>query len=304
MNRGAVIPLLGAPTASGKSAAAMELARRHPLEIISADAMQVYRGMDIGTAKPSPAERAAVPHHLIDLVSPAEPFSVADWVAQAEEAIAEVLSRGRIPLVVGGTGFYLQALAHGLPTVPAADPELQEPLWRELEERGLDPLIAELAEASLADARRAQRNPRRVVRALEIVRRTGRPPASFPFTEPRFPTSLAVLGPPLETLRPRIARRTKAMFDAGLVEEVRRLLERYPEQITAMQAIGYKEVARALAGESSLDEALEEVQSATVRYARRQLTWFRRQESALELPLLAEDALPKLDSWLASLSGR
>jgi tRNA dimethylallyltransferase len=254
--------------------------------------------MDIGTAKPDASERARVPHHLLDLVSPAEPFSVADWVEHAEWAIDEVLARGRVPLVVGGTGFYLSALARGLPTVPRADAEVQERLWRELEERGLAALEAELAGVSPADADRAQRNPRRVVRALEIVRRTGRPPSDFPPRSPRFACSLAVLEPPLADLRPRIEARCEGMFAAGLVAEVEGLLERYPTQLTAMQAIGYKEVAEALNAGTGMDGARAAVLSATIRYARRQLTWFRRQPADLRLPLLAEAALPGLAEWL------
>ncbi|HEX7005412.1 MAG TPA: tRNA (adenosine(37)-N6)-dimethylallyltransferase MiaA [Trueperaceae bacterium] len=300
---GPIVPLLGAPTASGKSGLAIELARHLPLEVITADAMQVYVGMDIGTAKPGVEERSLVPHHLIDLVTPAQTFSVADWVREAEEAIAQTLARGRLPLVVGGTGFYLQALSRGLPTVPAADPELQEPIWRELAERGLDALVEELREASPIDAERSQRNPRRVVRALEVLRRTGRPPSEFPYDEPRFRTSLAVLEPPLEALRPRIVQRCRRMFELGLAAEVRSLLERFPAPLTAMQAIGYKEVARALSGEISLEEAEREVQLATVRYAKRQLTWFRRQAADLRSPLLAQDALPLLVGWLARLKG-
>jgi tRNA dimethylallyltransferase len=292
------IPLLGAPTASGKSSAALELAERFPLEIVTADAMQVYRGMDIGTAKPDARERARVPHHLLDLVSPAEPFSVADWVEQAERVIDDVLGRGRVPLAVGGTGFYLRALAGGLPTVPRADAGVQEGLWRELAERGLAELEAELAGVSPADAERAQRNPRRIVRALEIVRRTGRPPSDYPRRPPRFACSLAVLEPPLDALRPRIEARCEQMFAAGLVAEVERLLERYPTQLTAMQAIGYKEVAEALTAGTGVDGAREAVLSATLRYARRQLTWFRRQPADLRLPQLAEAALPRLAEWL------
>lgn len=296
---GSVIPLLGAPTASGKSAVALELADSLPMEIVSADAMQVYRGMDIGTAKPSPEERAAVRHHLIDEVTPDQPFSVADWVTRAEQTIAEVLARERIPLVVGGTGFYLQALSRGLPTVPTADPQVQASLWLELEEHGLDHLERELANASGVDARRAQRNPRRVVRALEIVRRTGRPPSDFPLRSPRFACSLAVLEPPMSALRPRIEARCRRMFDEGLPSEVELLLGRYPERSTAMQAIGYKEVAQALEEGAGPEAALEQVQRATLRYARRQLTWFRRQPADLRLSLLAQPALPQLEAWLA-----
>src|SRR5690625_4363427 len=171
-----VIPLLGAPTASGKSSVAVELAlllsAELTLEIVTADAMQVYDGMDIGTAKPSPDERAGVPHHLIDLVTPAAEFSVAAWVGAAEQVIGEVLARGALPLVVGGTGFYLRSLAEGLPLVPPADRALQDELFLEVESKGLAALKKELAAVSEADDERAGLNPRRVVRAVEILRRT------------------------------------------------------------------------------------------------------------------------------------
>ena len=300
---GPLIPLLGAPTASGKSAAAVELAARLPLEIVTADAMQVYRGMDVGTAKPGPDERRAVPHHLIDVVDPDEPFSVAQWVELAHDAIASILARGNIPLVVGGTGFYLAALQQGMPTAPPADPQVQEEIWAQLEEQGLDSLIEELAATSPVDAIRGERNPRRIVRAVEILRRTGKAPAELPFTTPRYPVSLAVLEPPLELLRPRIEQRCGQMFANGLVEEVRRLLARPAPPATALQAIGYKEVAEALRGEATLDEAQGAVEVATVRYAKRQLTCFRRQPAQLRLPLLAGEALPRLEAWLRELAG-
>ena len=156
------IPVLAGPTASGKSALALNFAETFPLEIISADAMMVYRGMDIGTAKPTREERARVLHHLIDVVNPYEPFNVADFVRLAEQAVNEVLARGALPLVVGGTGFYIRALSEGLPTVPSADPARQAELWEIFEREGLEPLQRELHAFSPEDARRAQRNPRRV----------------------------------------------------------------------------------------------------------------------------------------------
>jgi tRNA dimethylallyltransferase len=228
--------LLGAPTASGKSAVASRLAERLGLEIVSADAMQVYRGLDVGTAKPSPAERARVPHHLIDVVDPDRAFSVADWVPQAEDAILGAHARGRACLVVGGTGFYLQALTEGLPTTPPADPAAQAPLWARLEREGVDALADELAAVSAEDAARAQRNPRRLVRALEIVRRTGRPPSAFPRRAPRVAVDRAWLIPAMADLDPRIEARARRMLDGGLVDEAARL---EPAALaTASQEIG------------------------------------------------------------------
>jgi len=276
----------------------MLLAEDLDLEIVVADAMQVYRGMDIGTAKPTRDERERVPHHLLDIVTPATAFSVADYVHAAEAALAEVLARGRLPLVVGGTGFYIRALAEGLPTAPPADPEAQAPLWKDLEENGLEWMVAELERLSPGDAARAQRNPRRVIRALEVLRRTGRPPSAFPHTTPAFRYDKVALLPTLDVLRPRIRQRSRHMFENGLVEEVRALLEAYPEQPTALQAIGYKEVATHLTGRSTLDEAELAVNIATLQYARRQRTWFRKEPEARHVPEVAEQVEGELRVWL------
>ena len=268
--------------------------------------MMVYRGMDIGTAKPSAAERRRVPHHLIDLVTPDEPFSVADYVTHAEAAIAEVLERGKLPLLVGGTGFYIRALSGGLPTVPPADAEVQAELWERLEREGLDALVSELEGLSPDDARRAQRNPRRVVRALEILRRTGRAPSRFANTTPRFRYDKVVLLPETERLNERIAQRTAHMFQTGLLEEVRSLLERYPARPTATQAIGYKEVADHLEGHCTLQEAQQNVTLATTRYAKRQRTWFRKEPGARLYPLERsvgfEEVVGELRGWLEPLT--
>ncbi|CAN5764224.1 tRNA (adenosine(37)-N6)-dimethylallyltransferase MiaA [soil metagenome] len=297
------VPILGAPTAAGKTAAALHLAADLPLEVISADAMMVYHGLDIGTAKPTPAEQARLPHHLIDVVEPEESFSVADFVRLAEVAIADVWRRGNVPLVVGGTGFYIRALSTGLPTVPAADEQAQAEVWARLEREGLDVLVDELAAASPADATRAERNPRRVVRALEILKRTGRAPASFPSTQPAFLYDKVVLLPSLEVLRPRIALRTEIMFNRGLVEEVAALQRQHPAQTTARQAIGYKEVGAFLRGDLTLAEANAAVTLATVQYAKRQRTWFRKERGANVYEAVATDVLGELRVWLEGWVG-
>ena len=296
------VPVLAGPTAAGKSALALELAEASaragvPVEIVSADAMMVYRGMDVGTAKPTEEERARTPHHLIDVVNPDEPFSVADFVRLAERAIYQVRARGALPLVVGGTGFYVRALSEGLPTVPPADPARQAELWEVFEREGLEPLQRELEAFSPEDAARAQRNPRRVVRALEIIRSTGRAPKSFGRTTPRFSYDKRVLLPPLRGLEPRIETRTDRMFKQGLVGEVRELLKRFPERPTAVQAIGYKEVTAFLEGQMSLNEAKRAVTLATVQYAKRQRTWFRKEPGAVLLPGLGHEAR-ELVEWL------
>ncbi len=308
-----VIPVLAGTTASGKSATALALARtwqetfattstKNDLEIISADAMQVYCEMDIGTAKPSQAELAEVPHHLINVVTPDQAFSVADYVQRAESAISEVLAKGNIPLVVGGTGFYIRGLINGLPTVPAADMQVQQPLWDVFEEDGLEPLLSQLETVSPEDAARSQRNPRRVIRALEIITRTGKAPKDFPMTVPKFRYALLALLPSIGVLQPRIIQRVDAMLSRGLVAEVGSLLERYPDQPTALQAIGYKEVVKFLQAEITLKACREDIILGTVQYAKRQRTWFRKavrdHDLAVSIEALAEDAFVDVNAWL------
>lgn len=297
-----MIPVLGGATASGKSALALALAETFGLELVSADAMMVYRELDIGTAKPSLDERTRVPHHLIDVAWPDETFSVARYVALAERAIGEVRARGRLPLVVGGTGFYIRALTEGLPSTPAADENAQQELWNRLEQRGLDALEAELGRLSPEDAARAQRNPRRIVRALEIWECSGRSPTTFPKLEPRYRYSKRRLELSPSDLEAAISRRTEAMFQAGLVAEVQRLLERYPEATTALQAIGYKEVRAALVSAQLGDAPLAAIQPvvqavtrATVRYAKRQKTWLAKEPQMTRL----EDGAA--EAWLRQL---
>ena len=297
-----VIPVLGGATASGKSALALTLAETFELELVSADAMMVYRELDIGTAKPTPEEQRRVPHYLIDVVSPDEAFSVARYVTLAERAIGEVLARGRLPLVVGGTGFYIRALTEGLPTTPAPDKDVQRELWGRLEHSGLAALEAELLRLSPEDARRAQRNPRRVVRALEVWERTGRSPTTFPLTTPRYRYSKRRLELSPEGLAVAVKRRTETMFQAGLVAEVKGLVERYPDAATAFQAIGYKEV-RAFLGSSesasgSPQMLVQEVTRATLRYAKRQRTWFAKEPQMT--PLQPEQGA----RWLEALVNR
>lgn len=299
MNSMTPIPVLAGPTASGKTALALRLAEEFPLEVISADASMVYRGMDIGTAKPSQEERARVPHHLVDVLEPDQLFSVADFVQAAEAAIEDVRVRGRIPLVVGGTGYYIRALSEGLFELPEPDRGVQSRIWQELETRGFDALREELAGVSPTDAERVGRNPRRLVRAIEVLRRTGIPPAQAVKRGPRFSYRKLILWPGWDWLEPRLRQRTEEMFERGLVEEVRGLLERYPRMPTALQAIGYKEVAAYLRGEVGIEEARQQVFQATRAYARRQSTWFRREPGDLTyLPRGGEEAWEGLRVWI------
>jgi len=293
------VPVLTGPSASGKSALALRLAERWPVEVISADATMVYRGMDIGTDKPSAAERARVRHHLVDVVEPNEPYDAVRWVDEAERAIAAVLARGRLPLVTGGTIYYLRGLTEGLPGTPPPDSAVQEAIRAELAARGEGPLLEELEQASPADARRVAGNPRRLVRALEILRRTGRPPASFPRRQPRFRYAKLVLWPQREELKPLVWERAAWQFEHGLIEEVAALLARYPAMPTAMQSIGYKEVWRYLRGEWSYEEALEADRRAVWKLIKRQYTWLRREPGDVTyLPRRGEAAWPGLQNWM------
>lgn len=300
------VPILTAPTAAGKTGLALRLAARLPLEVVSADAFLVYRGMDLGTAKPTLAERARAPHHLVDLREPWEEYDVTQFARDAEEAIVDVLARGKLPLVVGGTGFYLSALIGGLPTTPRADLEVQRDIEEELARRGLDALLNDIARVRPEELPRLQRNPRRVVRTLEIYRRSGRFPSQFPRTAPRFRYDVVAFSPPPETLDARIVARVDAMFAAGLVEEVRQLLrqlEAHGGAPTALQAIGYKEVAACVRGELPAEEARRAVVNATRAYAKRQLTWIRTQLRAEVLPD-EKDVEARLLSLLQSKNSR
>ena len=268
------------PTATGKSALALELARRLPgpsVEIVSADAMQVYRGMDVGTDKPPPAARAEVPHHLIDVADPQEDYSVARYQEQARRVIGAIEDRGHRALLVGGTGLYVRAVVDGL-RLPGQWPEVRadledqpdtEMLHRRL--RRLDPVAADRMTAT---------NRRRVVRALEVTVGSGRPFSSFgPGLSIHPPTRfrLAGLWLPRPVVGRRIARRLESMVDAGQVDEVRALASR-PGGLsrTAGQALGYREVLDHLAGLCTLDEAVDQAVRRTRAFARRQRVWFRR----------------------------
>jgi tRNA dimethylallyltransferase len=275
---GPVLAVVG-PTAAGKTELALAVAERLGAEVVSADAMLVYRGMDIGTAKPTPEERARVPHHLVDLVDPGEEFSVARFQPLARAVIAEVLDRGRLPLLVGGSGLYFHAVVDDF-VFPPTDPAVRARLEAEAAAVGLPELYRRLAAADPPAAARIQPgNLRRTVRALEVIELTGRPFSSFraAMDAPVSRYRLTVLGldPGPERLSARVAERVAAMAEAGLVDEVRRLAGR-PLSRTARQALGYKELLDAMERGSPLDQALDQVVRRTRAFARRQLAWFRR----------------------------
>ena len=275
---GPVLALVG-PTAAGKTALALQLAPALEAEIISADAMLVYRGMDIGTAKPTPEERTRVRHHLVDVVDPGEEFSVARFQPMARDAIVDVLARGRSPLLVGGSGLYFHAVVDEF-VFPPTDRGVRHRLEEEAAAVGLPVLYQRLMDQDPAAAARVQpANLRRIVRALEVMELTGRRFSSFrgAMDEPVSRYRLRVIGldPGQGLLRARVAERVAAMAEAGLVDEVRRLAGR-PLSRTARQALGYKELLDALEAGTPPEAALGEVVARTRNYARRQLAWFRR----------------------------
>jgi len=273
--------VLAGPTAVGKSAVAVRLAERLGGEIVSVDSMQVYRGLDVGTAKPSAEQRARAPHHLIDVAAVSEPFDAAQFARLAGEAVAGIRARGRAPILCGGTGLYYRALFEGLGEAPPGDAALRATLGA----TPLPELLRELAEGDPVTYERIDRqNPRRVMRAVEVIRLTGRP---FSEQRARWDRGLPGAGErglafglqrAAGDLRRRIDARVEEMFRRGLAAETQRLLqEGLAQNPTASQALGYRQVAEYLDGRRSLEETVELVKIRTRQFAKRQMTWFRRQ---------------------------
>ena len=297
-----LIAIVG-PTAAGKSALALALAREREGEIVCCDSLQVYRGLDIGSAKPTAAERAAVPHHLLDVVDPDQVFSAADYSRRARAALAEIAGRGRLAVVAGGTGLYLRALLSGLFEGPSRDETLRRRLERIAERRGDARLHGMLAAVDPeAAARIAPRDRVRVVRALEVYRATRRP-----ISEHHRAGSDALRGhdvltigldPPREALRAAVERRTEEMFARGLMAEVRGLLDRgYGPELRPLRAIGYRQAVAVARGEMDDGVAQHAIVAETMRYAKRQRTWFRHQTRATWFAA-PEPALAAARAWL------
>ncbi|HXG42178.1 MAG TPA: tRNA (adenosine(37)-N6)-dimethylallyltransferase MiaA [Dehalococcoidia bacterium] len=297
------------PTATGKSALAIALAQRFQGEVVNADSRQVYAGMDIGTAKPTPQERRQVPHHLFDIARPDEPFSLGRWLDLARQTLEDIWQRGRLPVLVGGTGQYVWALLEGW-TVPRVPP--RPDLRRHLEERarreGVQALYAELAGRDpAATAFVDPRNVRRVVRALEVMEATGRP-----FSEQRrrigapFPYLAIGLWLPRQELYRRIDQRVEEMVRQGLVDEVRKLLAQgFSPELPAMSSIGYREMCQHLQGKLTLPEAVERIKTGTHRLVRHQENWFRRSDPRIRWlraddPRLLEEASRLVAQFLAT----
>lgn len=282
-NQKPVVLVICGPTASGKSAVAIQVAQTIGGEILSADSMQIYRGMDIGTAKVSMEEQKLVPHHLIDLLTPDQPYSVAAWQTAALDTIQQILNRGRVPIVCGGTGQYISALMEGLNFTPVpTDLKLRQALSERADREGYRALIDEIARLDPDTAARLHENDRkRIIRALEVHQLTG-----LTMTElnrrsrsPELPYRYVgfSLWPERSLLYDRINRRVDAMMAEGLLDEVSRLsLQHLPAAATCRQAIGYKELFAYLDGADGLTQAVERIKQSSRQYAKRQMTWFRR----------------------------
>lgn len=310
--------ILTGPTACGKTALAVELAARHGLEIVAMDSMTLYRGMDIGTAKPTPEERESVPHHLIDVLDPWESATVAWWLERANAACADIAARGKRPLFVGGTPLYLKALLHGIFPGPPADPELRTRLEAEAATAGNAALHARLATVDAKTAARLHPNDvRRVVRALEVYELTGRPISAWQQTwdtpafapdpaapPPAAPIPAVVLELPRDVLYDRINRRVTAMLAAGWLEEVRGLRDS-PHGLgrEARQALGYRELLDFLDGGASWEATADAIRTRTRQFAKRQLTWFRHIPACAPVAADAPDAAGRVArAWGAVLA--
>lgn len=277
------ILVIAGPTASGKTGLAVRLAQTYDGEVISADSMQIYRYMNIASAKPTEEEMQGVPHHLLDFVSPFEPFSVADYVTFAREKIQEILKRGKLPILAGGTGLYISSVVDNVSFAEETpDKTVRERLFAEAEAVGMEVLYDRLRGIDPEAAEKIHpNNKKRVIRALEIFETTGltltEQNARSKMTPPPFTPFMLALCPPREVLYERINKRVDEMAEAGLFEEARDLMAMgLTKEMQSMQGIGYKEAFDHLSGKTTCEECLEEIKKATRHYAKRQLTWFRR----------------------------
>lgn len=273
------------PTASGKTALSVDVAKKLDGEIINGDSMQIYKYMDIGTAKPTQEEREGIPHHLMDFVMPDQPFSVAMYCKYAKEVIDDIHSRGKLPVLVGGTGLYIDSLVENVQFVEMdSDPDFRNNMEEEAKEKGNDLIYNMLMEIDpQSGAKIAPADTKRIIRALEVYHVTGKTITwhneQSKLVPSPYETYMFAISHDREQLYDKINRRVDMMMERGLVEEVKNILDMgVDEKCTAMQAIGYKEIVECLKGETSLDEAAEKIKQGSRRYAKRQMTWFRRNE--------------------------
>ncbi|MFH2063949.1 MAG: tRNA (adenosine(37)-N6)-dimethylallyltransferase MiaA [Pseudomonadota bacterium] len=275
------IVIICGPTGIGKTAAAIELARIFSGEIISADSMQVYREMDIGTAKPTRTEQESVPHHMINLVNPDEPFDAAVFAAMADSVITSLVQQGRLPFVVGGTGLYIKALIHGLSRARPADANVLSRLKQEAKQSGPEALHQRLEKCDPEAAKKIHPHDAfRIIRALEIFEATGNPITSFhekhQFADTKYQTLKICLSAEREELYSRINQRVDIMLEQGLLAEVEQLLRKgYTADLKSMQSLGYRHMTEFLSGKTPWEETVHNMKQDTRRYAKRQLTWFK-----------------------------
>lgn len=305
-----IIAIVG-PTASGKSGTAVHAAKAVNGEIIYADSVAVYRGLDIGSAKPTEIERHGIPHHLIDVADPSERYDAMRYAREAQDVIADVIGRGCVPIVAGGTGLYLKALVYGLVPVPQADRELRTALRNRLKTEGAQTLHDELAAVDPDSAAKIQpRDGVRIVRALEIYHATGLPAGELRkrhgFSTRRYDVLFIGLSMEREVLYRRIDERVEKMIHDGIVAEVRTLLDRgYTPQTHALGAIGYKEICEHLQGAMGLDETIALIQRNTRRLAKRQMTWFRKMPEVawFRHPYSIDDMAKDIDRFIRGTVG-
>jgi tRNA dimethylallyltransferase len=302
MNR---IAAIVGPTATGKSALAIELALVLGGEIVSADSRQVYRYMDIGTAKPSAADRAKVPHHLVDIINPDADFTLATYQELAFAAIADIQRRGKLAFLVGGSGLYVRAITGGL-SIPkvAPDPELRRSLEDRAEHEGFQPLYRELANIDPMSAGKIDpRNVRRVIRALEVCITAGVPFSQLQQSSPKMSTLIIGLTTSRDDLYSRIDSRVDQMIERGLVNEVKGLLDRgYPPELPAMSGLGYKQIVAHLKGETSLKEAIQRIKFETHRFARNQYAWFRPKDEHIHWFDIREEPLESIRNLITQFT--
>ena len=289
-----VIVICG-PTASGKTALSIELAKQINGEIVSADSMQIYKDMDIGTAKPTQEEMQGIKHYLMDFVSPDERYSVADYKQDAKKAIREILKKGKVPIIVGGTGLYVDSLIYEIeyPNIEF-DEKYREKLEKKVEENGLEELYEKAKEIDIEAIKKISKNDKkRILRILEIYHATGKNKTEQEIesrkNEVEFDYKVYALNWDREKLYERINKRVDIMLEQGLIEEVKNVYEKYNEFPTAMQGLGYKEVVEYLENKMSKEEMIEKIKQETRRYAKRQMTWFRKNKQTIWLN--AEDEI-------------
>lgn len=283
------VPVITGPTASGKTAVAVELARYLDGEIISADSMQVYRHLSIGTAKPSTEELRGVPYHLIDHIEPDEQYNLGRFVTEATRCLTEIRQRKKLPVICGGTGLYIRGLIYGIFTGGEAAPHIREQLDNRYLKEGLEPLYNELQQVDPVAAERYGSNDRqRILRALEVYYGTGRPLSSYhqqDFTRPAFPAKVFVLSRQRADLYQRINERVEVMVQQGLVQEVKDYLAMgFSQDNPAIKALGYRDIIAALEGNADMGYALEMMKQKSRNYAKRQETWFRSMKDAEWIP--------------------